>query len=542
MDHHTTFSVNVYGPRRSIRFAHISNLYAPATVDACLGHNGSGPLPGIKDEDNQWNIAGHADRVVEIDGSALKVFSTLSSATGSQRAETRFPSVHARPILSVLDKVATYPRKLLDEDAAYMNYDWNETRSQADGTIQRLTSFAPGPSSWVVSGPHFFVGNAVNKTPRQQCTLNSHYDVLDLTGLPADYLPRTNYVPACDPIEYAERTPRVSWIEAGERKPRPATDYYRVVNRRMVGSDAERTLITALIPKRVATIHTVVATAFQRATDSVDFAALTYSAVLDFFIKTTGAGEINVSWLLRLPFLSDTCPLHLRLALRLRALSLSCLTTHYAELWQDICGTSLSDAPGNTSRSQLDAFREDAWTKSDPRLPADFFRNLTPDWQRDVALRTDYVRRQALVEIDVLSAVALGLTLDELLTIYRIQFPVLRHYEANTWYDANGRIVFTASKGLPGVGLPRKADPKDTSYTLNTPQTNRAGLSLGWGDIRNLSDATITRTILDHTLPRGPHARTITYEAPFIRCNREDDYRTAWTAFTRRLLRPTKDA
>src|SRR5690554_5490562 len=40
-------------------------------------------------------------------------------------------------------------------------------------------------------------------------------------------------------------------------------------------------------------------------------------------------------------------------------------------------------------------------------LPADFFSNLTPHWQRHNVLRSDYARRQALAEIDVLVGVGL---------------------------------------------------------------------------------------------------------------------------------------
>ena len=148
-----------------------------------------------------------------------------------------------------------------------------------------------------------------------------------------------------------------------------------------------------------------------------------------------------------------------------------------------------------------------------------------------MALRTDLARRQAMVEIDVLSAKVLDLTLDELLTIYRVQFPVMRQYEAETWYDAHGQIVFTASKGLPGVGLPRKPVRGDTSYSIDAPTRQATNVSLGWEDIQTLEAGTVRRNITDNTQPGGPVQRVIEYVAPFTKCDREQDYRTAWNAF-----------
>lgn len=204
--------------------------------------------------------------------------------------------------------------------------------------------------------------------------------------------------------------------------------------------------------------------------------------------------------------------------LNLRALILSCLTTYYADLWED-CFT--------------EAMTRQRWLKDDLRLTNSFFTNLTPQWNRHCALRTDYARRQALVEIDVLVARALGMTLEQLQTIYRIQFPVMRQYEADTWYDKNGRIVFTISKGLVGVGLPRTAVRGETCYSLRTSNREESGLALGWADIRDLAEGTVSRVILDDTLPGGPVERTITYEAPFDRCERETDYAVVWAACDR---------
>ena len=308
------------------------------------------------------------------------------------------------------------------------------------------------------------------------------------------------------------------------------------------------------IPRGVAQIDSSVASVFRDPGACLDFGALSMSIVLDFFVKSTGTGHVRRAWLSRLPILTDDCHPALRAALWLRALRLNCLTAHYADLWSEMCAVDLLNAgeaegdagnagasgPGVTGTAgpalpSIDAFRIDAWTRPDPRLPDDWDA-LPPTWNRDVALRTDFARRQALVEIDVLAALALGLTLEELLTIYRVQFPIMHQYEADTWYDANGRIVFTVSKGLPSVGLPRKAVKGDTAWTLRRPDgVTRPDTPLGWEDIRDLRTGVIRRRILDDTLPGGPFERVIEYYAPFDRCDREADYRTAWEALALRV-------
>ena len=293
------------------------------------------------------------------------------------------------------------------------------------------------------------------------------------------------------------------------------------------------------MPRDVAHVHATVASAFRNSQYCVEAAALSASIVLDFFVRGTGTGEMSLSWLSRLPLLTADCEPRLRAALCLRALRLCCLTTHYADLWSEICAASLRSAVSDRSDSRviaaIDVFHADAWTQRDAPA-ADDWDALPARWRRDVALRTDFARRQALLEIDVLTALALGLTLDELLTIYRVQFPVMRQYEADTWYDATGRIVFTVSKGLPGVGLPRQPIRGDTTWTLRRSGADvQCDTALGWEDVRGLGDAVITRRVADETLPGGPVERVIEYHAPFDRCDREDDYRTAWEALARRV-------
>lgn len=209
--------------------------------------------------------------------------------------------------------------------------------------------------------------------------------------------------------------------------------------------------------------------------------------------------------------------------IKCRILALNSLSVLYRELWDNFYSS---------------AFCLLKWSRDIPQLPQDFFANLTPEWQRNCALRSDYSRRQALVEIDVLVAQALGLTLEELLTIYRVQFPVMRQYEADTWYDQNGRIIFTPSKGLVGVGLPRTARKADLKngfvFNVDSPEWTGGDCTdqaIGWDDVKHLQTGTVCVTFDDYTRSDEGERRTVTWQAPFIKPDREDDYKVAWAFF-----------
>jgi hypothetical protein len=493
------YSLNTYGPDRQPSFFHLSNLFHPKTVDSCFAHDGNGVVGGIKTVDNQWDMTGHRQRLIPVGDKALALFAQLYDEPGTPAHQARLPALHSQQLQSVLEKFGAAPKRLGDVESndIYATQHWNETIAQQDGTIRRDTSFPADPTELALSGPHFYVGSPLYKTPRAICTEKGHYDCLDLTTLPDDYLPRTNYRPDVSPSEYLARTARVPW-----REKKPVTEFYRVTSREMLSQSGERTYVPMLLPKGAGHVHTCISTLFADQISTVDFLSMGISVPVDFFVKSTGMGHANKNVLRQLPF-PPTSASQIP-GLRLRTLALNCLTTHYAELWSECWD---------------EAFRQQRWAKQDPRLPNEFFTNLTPTWQRDCALRTDYARRQALVEIDVLVAQALKLTLAELITIYRVQFPVMQQYERDTWYDQHGRIVFTASKGLTGVGFPRKGSGRGANKTT------------GWEEIKDMTTGTISRTIIDDTLPGGPVERIITYEAPFDRCDRVGDYRLVWGYF-----------
>ena len=497
--HCTKYGEQIYGAHREvIDFLSIHNLFHPNTIDACFIHSGNGLCGGIKDDNGNWNTNAHRDRIVHFREEELRVLSDAFEE-GSNWETVKLTSVHANVIINVLKRLSEFPSHVRDYERI-ISEGLHEVNSIDKGIMHRETK-TPVVSNYelIMSGPHIFVANPYYKTPRERCVLNSDYDVIDLSSMTEDFTARTNYTPTTNLLDYK------NYISGFSDSDTKWIDTYRMAFRKMVGPMSERTLSGAIIPPKVSHTNGIISTLFKTNSQTIEFCGLCMSLVLDFFMKTIGSQNMTEGRISSYPInISDKY----KTALYARTLLLNCLTSHYSDLWNGMWNQ---------------AYMQETWCIEDKRLKS--FTTLTEHWQWSTPLRNNFERRQALVEIDVIAAMALGLSIQDLEMIYTIQFPVLQQNENDTWYDAEGKIVFTCSKGLTGVGLDRKRNAK-------------TGM-LGWEDIRGeqIDENTYAGTSPTHTHTIDPAKSELyggqqqTFVAPYTRCDRIADYRTAWAHF-----------
>ncbi|RYQ10333.1 restriction endonuclease subunit M [Bifidobacterium pseudolongum subsp. globosum] len=490
VDHHTSFSLNIYdnGDASHIRFDSIWKLYLPKTIDECYADTAHATVQPMKTESDDWNVQGYHDRIVPIDDTVMQAYATLAHMPSKEAAQAPLLGIYTNSLLHALECMGRCPEHLADMPAVDIMYSsmWHETNSRKDGTIRDDVHFPNEDEPIIYSSPFIGVGNPLLQSTRRLYKVNSDYDLVDLTAIPADYEPRVKYAQACSATEYAKRMPKMA-------DGTPFDAVYHIVCRGMVGLDSERTLQSAGVHPRVAWVNAVTGYGVhpQRYASLALMMGAQASIPLDYLVRSIGKTNLNTSVLQLLPIPRSV----LASEIIARGLLLNCLTKEYVELWQSCWN---------------DSYTMMQWSKQDPRLSGTTFSALAETWTYETPLRSEYSRRQSLVELDVLVAMALGMTLDELIDIYRLTFPVLKAYEDDTWYDRNGRVVYSKKSAYAKISLTREQ----------------------FDQIRDEQDGFVkTITVEDDTLPDGPIKRDIRFVAPYDRCDRIEDYRTAWAFF-----------
>jgi len=301
----------------------------------------------------------------------------------------------------------------------------------------------------------------------------------DLESVSDDAIPITIYKPSGDHRRYDQDY--THWEFGGRRS--AARDFYRIAWRRRAANTGERTLMSAIIPPGTAHVHNVYSLGKSDGDPlTLPIAqAVMGSIIADFAIRCVPKDDILLGAINRLPWITPA-PL-MRDFITLRSMRLASITTAFSELW---------------SKCYIGTFKKDSWVGGHGGIHCRPLGQVTPVWNPGIPLRTHYERRQAIVEIDALVALMLGLSADELGTIYRTQFSVLYGNDRNSnFYDANGRLI-------PATVLNAWRNKRDRSTVEERTATNQAG-------------------------------KTYTYELPFVTLDREADMRQAYAVFQQRL-------
>lgn len=381
-----------------------------------------------------------------------------------------------RSTAAVLEKLSRSSR--IGELDLRFSAGWNEKTDRVKGYFETAWG---APESWddvIMQGPHLYVATPFYKTPKKTMSSNKDWSATDFQTLASEAVPITAYKPAGDWYDY-----ECAYTDWGtEDDPKTARDYYRVAWRAMAANNNERTLIAALIPPGAAHINGVFCAGRPDLDlgQLVDLAGFSASLVLDFSVRVAPKSGIfrGVFW--RLPFVQSHPLMPL---LRLRTLRLSAVVDAYSELWRI---------------TYRNSFQDDSWTGIGAALTTVAVGDIDGVWSAKTPLRVASDRRQALLEIDALVALMLGLTANELCTIYRTQFPVLYGYDRNRdFYDTNGRLV-------PNSVLTVWRHKGDRISEDERTASNQAG-------------------------------NTYTYQLPFVTLDREADMRQAYAEFERRL-------
>ena len=515
VDNHVEYSVNVYGVARSVDFLSAVSVYHPSVVEGSLRHDGTGPQPGFKGDDGKWDLTPHRARVQRNRREQMELWHSLmesgdhETAIGSSRmlSSVNLAAAEALAVLSQAPKVASLNPEF--------SSGWHESGDRAKG---RFEVGWGAPSTWrdvILQGPYFHVGNPFAAERNETMASNRDYSAQDLEVLPTSAIPATEYTPI-----YGEKTTASgelvpdtstydraygSWVleRDADGKPTRSThvrDLYRVMWRAMAATTGERTLASAIFPPGTSAVHSV--NTFGLPHCSIEallrLEATMTTLLADFMIRSSVGSGISPSAINRLPLIPEGHPL--AAAAILRALRLNCLTDAYVDLWRD---------------TYSEAFTQDSWTGGLDRPNRPALGDVGPEWSMASPLRIDEDRRQALVEIDAIMAIVTGISIDDLVTIYRTQFGVLNDYDRGDGkkayiFDANGRQIPSSVRtawnkaGRPESGLPVE------ERTAVHPSATGTG-------------------------------RTIVYEQPFRILDREADMRTAYAEFQRRLGSHTQE-
>lgn len=147
--------VHIYGPLSEIEFLQGASLYHPDTVSRSFIHDGSGTAPGVKDEDDAWDLRPHKERIVKVTEVELATWALLIDEPDTPPDEARMIYPVNRASVEVLNKIASASR--LGSVAFEWATGWHESADLKRGFFKASSAVPENWAQVILQGPHFTV-------------------------------------------------------------------------------------------------------------------------------------------------------------------------------------------------------------------------------------------------------------------------------------------------------------------------------------------------------------------------------------------------
>src|SRR5690606_151189 len=113
------------GSAKEPGFLHAVSLYHPETVIRSLRHDGTGPEPGIKDDEGKWDLRPHSARIMVVDDRVLQSWAELVEGDRTVGRRTRMVYTVNRSVSDVLTKLTNAPQ--VGDLKPRFSHGWHES-------------------------------------------------------------------------------------------------------------------------------------------------------------------------------------------------------------------------------------------------------------------------------------------------------------------------------------------------------------------------------------------------------------------------------
>lgn len=416
-----SYSLNIFSGTQNtdIHIEHIGTLFVPSTIDQCYSDAGLDRVPFIKDSNENWNTAGHKDRIIVLNNDVLLGWAKLNSSNSQYPP---LPNIYSNDLKNVVSKIAhnSIPIKEYLDGTEFLGGGLiDETSGTSEKLISKTNLRQDSFDSVVFSGPNLGANALFWQQTKSDYENHRSYEKIDRAEISPSFIPRTLY-------SISNEGKLEASIESYKIANKSYRNFFRLAIRRRLDPVSQRCFYSALIPPGPIHINLIESLGTSDESKIIIIAAYFSSIVFEGIARLKNLKDCYINDILAMPLGNSSAIKELLLS---RCLLLSYAGERFKILLENNKKHFKSDDPYSSEISRLEKIV-----------------------LKDGFIKDEEVRQRLQAQIDVLVAASFKLSVGELLSIYEYLLPVMLQTDTRIQFDRR-KYLLESAQLFQGIGI-----------------------------------------------------------------------------------------